>query len=90
MAIKGFQERPILGWGQENFNYVFNKNYDPGMWGQEQWFDRTHNVILDWLVAGGILGLLAYLSIFFSTLYYVWRGKTNSFSITDKAIITGS
>jgi hypothetical protein len=25
MAIKGFLERPILGWGQEGFNYVFNK-----------------------------------------------------------------
>ncbi|MDQ3076543.1 MAG: O-antigen ligase family protein, partial [bacterium] len=28
MAIEGFKERPILGWGQENFNYVFNKYYN--------------------------------------------------------------
>src|SRR3989344_3553367 len=56
MAMQGLKERPILGWGQESFNYVFNKYYDPGMYGQEQWFDRTHNIIFDWLIAGGILG----------------------------------
>jgi len=73
MAWKGFQDRPILGWGQESFNYVFNKYYDPRMYAQEQWFDRTHNVILDWLIAGGALGLLAYFSLFVLALYYIWR-----------------
>ncbi|MEX0931908.1 MAG: O-antigen ligase family protein [Candidatus Paceibacterota bacterium] len=72
MAWQGFLERPVLGWGQENFNYVFNKYYHPQMYAQEQWFDRTHNVFLDWLIAGGILGLLAYLSLFVAVLYYLW------------------
>ncbi len=53
MALEGFKERPILGWGMENFNFVFNKYYDPRMHGQEQWFDRAHNVFFDWLIAGG-------------------------------------
>ena len=32
MAIKGFQEHPVLGWGQDGFNNVFNKygKYQPG------------------------------------------------------------
>lgn len=72
MAIEGFKERPFLGWGQENFNFVFNKYYDPSMYDQEQWFDRTHNIFLDWLVAGGALGLLGYLSLYASSLYYIW------------------
>src|SRR3989344_2001370 len=38
MAWKGFKEHPILGWGQENFNLVFSKFYDPRMYGQEPWF----------------------------------------------------
>ena len=75
MAVKGSFERPFFGWGQESFNYVFNKNYDPRMYAQEQWFDRTHNVVLDWLVAGGWLGLLSYLSIYFACLYLIWKGK---------------
>lgn len=87
MAIEGFKENPILGWGQENFNYVFNKNYNPLMYGQEQWFDRTHNVVLDWLIAGGILGLLSYLSLFGALLYFMW--KKSDFSLEEKAVFTG-
>lgn len=88
MAWQGFQEKPLLGWGQEGFNYVFNKNYDPGMYGQEEWFDRTHNVFLDWLIAGGALGLLAYLSLFAIALYYLWR-RRNGFSFAEKSVWTG-
>lgn len=87
MAIEGFKERPILGWGQENFNYVFNAHYNPEMYAHEQWFDHTHNIILDWLVAGGILGLLAYLWLCASALWLLWR-KTD-LSFTEKALWTG-
>lgn len=86
MAIEGFKERPILGWGQENFNFVFNKYYNPSMYGHEQWFDRTHNIFLDWLIAGGILGLLSYLGMFFAVLYYIWR---SNLSVSEKGIFTG-
>lgn len=64
MAIEGWKERPMLGWGQENFLYVFSKYYDPSLWRQEPWFDRAHNVFLDWLIAGGLLGLGAYLAMY--------------------------
>jgi O-antigen ligase len=88
MAIKGFKEKPILGWGQEGFNYVFNKYYDPGMYGQEAWFDRAHNAPLDFLVAGGILGLLSYLGLFGAALYLLWFRK-NSLCITERSLLTG-
>ncbi|MBI5134434.1 MAG: O-antigen ligase family protein [Candidatus Taylorbacteria bacterium] len=87
MAVEGFKERPILGWGQENFNYIFNERYDPAMYAHEQWFDHTHNIVLDWLVAGGILGLLAYLSLYVSAVYLLWR-KTD-LSFVEKALWTG-
>ncbi len=64
MALEGWQERPILGWGQESFTYVFSRYYEPSLWRQEPWFDRAHNVFLDWLISGGILGLAAYLGMF--------------------------
>ena len=91
MSIQGFKERPILGWGQESFNLVFNKYYDPRMYKQEPWFDRAHNVFFDWLIAGGILGLLAYLSLFAAALYYLWffRKDNHPFSIREKSIVTG-
>ena len=88
MAYEGFKERPILGWGQENFNFAFNKYYDPRMYAQEPWFDRAHNAFFDWLIAGGILGLLAYLSMFGVALWYLWR-KTSVFSVVEKSLFTG-
>jgi O-antigen ligase len=88
MAWKGFKEHPILGRGQENFNYVFNANYDPRMYSQEQWFDHTHNIVLDWLIAGGILGLLAYLSLYFSAIYLLWK-KSSDMTFVEKSLFTG-
>ena len=86
MAIEGFKERPILGWGQENFNYVFNSHYNPEMWSHEQWFDRAHNVYLDWLVAGGILGFLAYLSLYIFAIISIWKSQL---SIAEKSALIG-
>jgi len=88
MAIQGFKERPVLGWGMEGFNYVFNKYYNPGMYDQEQWFDRAHNVFFDWLVSGGALGLLAYLSPFVSALWLIWR-RGGDRSVLEKSVLTG-
>ncbi len=88
MALKGFQERPILGWGNEGFNNVFNKYYDYRMYNQEQWFDRAHSTPLDVLVAGGALGLITYLSIFISSLFVVKR-KKNGFGVTEVGLIVG-
>ena len=95
IAWQGVKERPIFGWGQENYAIVFDKYYDPRMYGQEPWFDRVHDIIFDWLVAGGFLGLLSYLSIFAAALWLLWRdvlrGKEHdrAFSIPEVSILTG-
>jgi O-antigen ligase/thioredoxin-like negative regulator of GroEL len=86
MALTGFEQRPILGWGQENFNYVFNANYNPKMYNQEQWFDRAHNVYIDWLINGGLVGLLAYLALYVFFLLSVWK---STLSIAEKSALTG-
>lgn len=93
MAFEGVKERPVLGWGQGNFNYVFNKYYDPFLWGQEQWFDRVHNIFLDWLIAGGVLGFVSYISIFMAALYYLFwlplvRGDER-FTVFERAVFIG-
>jgi len=88
MSWEGWKERPILGWGQDNFIYVFSKHFDPRMWAQEPWFDRSHNVFFDWLIAAGALGLLSYLSLFGALLYLIWFGKHN-LSIIEKSVLIG-
>ena len=87
IALEGVKERPFLGWGQENFNYIFNEHYVPEMYRLEPWFDRAHNIFLDWAVAGGILGLLSYLALYVALLLSIW--KNISFSHTEKSILTG-
>lgn len=72
MAFQGVLERPLTGWGQEGFNYVFNKYYDPVLYHQEPWFDRAHNAFIDWLTAGGLPAFLLYLSLFGSAFMLLW------------------
>lgn len=92
MSVAGIKEQPLLGWGNGNFNYVFNEQYDPRLYAQEQWFDRVHNIAFDWLIAGGVLGFVTYLSIFAALLYYLvvvpWRGESR-WSVFERGIIFG-
>jgi len=77
MAWKGFLERPVFGWGLENFNVVFAKFFNPKLflkeYGGEVWFDRTHNIVLDTLINSGIVGLISYLSIFFVSIFSLFK-----------------
>jgi len=66
-SITGWQDRPILGYGYENYNLAFNKYFPPGIFrnqGSQIWFDRAHNTVLDVMVASGVFGAAAYLAIF--------------------------
>jgi len=78
-AWQGFLERPILGWGPENFSFVFHEHFDPGfylseIYGADTRFDRAHNIVFDNLVNGGALGLIGYLSMFGASFWILWRG----------------
>lgn len=95
MALKGVGEHPVFGWGPENFNVVFNKYYDPLLFRQEPWFDRVHNVVLDWLISAGALGLLSYLALFGTSVWVVWRAPAggekqnqNFFERKDASVIS--
>ncbi len=73
---QAFLERPILGYGPENIPVGVNKHYNPLI--TEQWFDRTHNFVLDYLLFGGILGLIAYLLFIASGFYYAYKITKNN------------
>ncbi|MEA2065129.1 MAG: O-antigen ligase family protein [Patescibacteria group bacterium] len=72
---QGWKDKPIFGWGYENFNIVFNKYFPPEFIkdsSSELWFDRAHNSVVDVAVASGTIGLLFYLSIFIAAFYMLW------------------
>lgn len=82
IAVQAFKERPILGWGLENFYYAFNKYYNPESLRYsyyETWFDRSHSVIFDTLSSGGAIGFISYFGLFAVAgylLYSLWRKGT--------------
>lgn len=88
MALKGFRERPIFGWGPENFIAVFDKFYDPQLYSEEEWFDRAHNIFLDRLVQTGVLGFAIYVSLYLIALYYIWRYRQPD-DLIEPSILTG-
>ena len=61
ISINQFIDYPLIGCGKENFIYFFTKYYNNNLGESGDWFDRSHNFLLDKLVEGGILGLIAYL-----------------------------
>ena len=77
-AYKGFVERPVLGWGPENFPYVFDKYYNPQRFGSESWFDRAHDFVLDYLVSGGIVLFAAYIGIFVAYYMSIIRRRVSA------------
>jgi O-antigen ligase len=68
-AWSGWQNDFIFGYGLENFNKVFDKNFPPSIYedeGSRVWFDRAHNFIFDRGVTTGIAGLILYLAFILS------------------------
>ncbi len=79
IAWKSFKERPVFGWGLENFYYAFNKYYNPESLRYsyyETWFDRSHSVIFDTLSSGGAVGMISYFGLFAAAgylMFLAWR-----------------
>jgi len=72
MSERAIAERPYFGWGADNFERVFEQNYDNRLlqdeYGNEAWFDRAHNVFIDQMVDNGIIGLLLYFAVYLVTI----------------------
>ncbi|MBT4349479.1 O-antigen ligase family protein [bacterium] len=72
----GWQDKPFLGWGRNNFDIPFNKYLDLDIYkgsGTRMWFDKAHNQYVDYLVEGGVIGFLAYL--IFLALPFIYLKK---------------
>jgi O-antigen ligase/tetratricopeptide (TPR) repeat protein len=87
IAYQGFKEKPIMGWGQENYQYVFTKYFLPQLYDDAPWYDRSHNFFLDWLVSGGILGFLAFLAPFGLIVWFSIR--STKLSTIEKGLFLG-
>ncbi|MFA4941901.1 MAG: O-antigen ligase family protein, partial [Patescibacteria group bacterium] len=66
IAWKSWEDKPIFGWGIENFQDAFDKHYDPGFLKHsmsETVWDRPHNYPLEVLSTYGLVGFFVYLAV---------------------------
>lgn len=81
IALQGWQDRPVFGWGPNNYFYVFNTHYNPASLDHgygETWFDNAHNIVLNTMAVQGTFGILVYLLLFaiaFFSLTIAYRKK---------------
>ena len=75
-AVRAIQDRPILGWGPEQYQAAFNTHFNPAFLssvGESIWFDKAHNIVLDIAVSSGLVGLAAYLMLIGVAFRACWR-----------------
>lgn len=77
VAIEAWKDRPVFGWGPNNYYYAFNEHFNPRFlefgWG-ETWFDNAHSVIFNTLAVQGLVGIVIYLTIYGVAILYLVRG----------------
>ncbi len=61
-GLEAFQDRPVLGWGPENFLIAWGRYFDVDS-GIHERFDQAHSKVFEELTTKGILGLTTYLLI---------------------------
>jgi len=94
-AIKGFKERPLLGWGSNTFSYPFHKFFEPKMLLKENNYEvmvsKAHNIFFETLVNGGILLILVLLFFIASIILGLIKlAKRNKLSILEISLFIGA
>ncbi len=76
-AVDAWKEKPLFGWGPNNFYYAFNEHYNPQFlkfgW-NETWFDNAHSVIFNTLTVQGMVGVATYLLIYIAACTLILVG----------------
>jgi O-antigen ligase len=95
-SFSGIKERFLLGWGLENFDVMLYNYFDPrvmlsvdGFVG-EPWHDRAHNILIDNLVTGGLIGTVLYFGLIAYVLNILWVAyrKERKLTVWAPAIFT--
>ena len=71
-AAEGFAERPLLGWGPENFDAVFGR-FASGYGATMEPHDRAHGKVFEVAATSGVIGLAAWLALWSATFVALLR-----------------
>lgn len=76
VAYRAFLDKPVLGWGVENFHKAFNLYFPTIIYqdeGNPLWFDRPHNLLLQYLVEGGAVSFGLYSAFLIAAVFLLLR-----------------
>jgi len=77
IAIKAFIDRPLFGWGPDNYSSALDQNFDTrlveNLVQAEAWFDKAHNIFFEFLSTTGAFGLLAFLFLLGAMAWGSWK-----------------
>ncbi len=64
IGLRGAADRPLTGWGPENFTVAYDRYLTPEIVGNAAAsFDQAHNKLVEELTTKGAIGFLAYMAI---------------------------
>ncbi|MFN2637811.1 MAG: O-antigen ligase family protein [Gemmatimonadaceae bacterium] len=90
-ALEGFRDRPILGYGPENYNLAWSAHFNPSIYSLDtEIYDRAHNQFLEALATTGIVGTLAFLGIWVAIFFSLYRAyKAYQISAAGFSVLFG-
>ena len=78
-GLKGFAEKPLLGWGPENYIVVFGKHFTSSAKYTDP-HDHAHNKIVEEAATKGVLGLATHLALWGIAFRIVFRSAKRASS----------
>jgi O-antigen ligase len=78
MALRGFTDKPVFGWGPENFSVVYDR-YVPATAFERgpEYFDEPHSKPVEELATKGIVGFIPYMLLWAVMLWWLIRVLRN-------------
>jgi O-antigen ligase len=74
IGFNGFADRPLLGWGPENYTIAYDKHVTPEIASAStESFDQAHNKIIEELTTKGFLGFASYMAIWLYMAFVIAR-----------------
>ena len=71
-GLRSYMDRPLLGWGPENFLIAWGRHYDFES-GTREIFDQAHSKPIEELTTKGTVGLISYLLIWCAMAFAILR-----------------
>lgn len=90
-STNAIKDRPLLGWGPENFNYAIEQHFDNRLFEDknlgEIWFERAHNVFIDTLVGSGVVGTATFVLLALVFLSVIYRARRRGLIGDTEAVL---